>query len=70
MRIKKRLTLAIAAILAGGAYIFWPLDAVPDFLPLIGQVDDALVGVVTAGITLHQSLEVLKQVLHPGGQEV
>ncbi|MEH6549161.1 MAG: YkvA family protein [Pseudomonadales bacterium] len=35
--------LSITAIVIGLAYIFNPFDLVPDFIPLIGQLDDILV---------------------------
>ncbi|MBM4402052.1 MAG: DUF1232 domain-containing protein [Candidatus Cloacimonetes bacterium] len=37
---KKRIAIGIAALL----YVLWPVDMLPDFLPLAGQVDDAIVG--------------------------
>ena len=32
----------------GAAYVIWPLDFIPDFLPVIGQMDDLAV-FMTAG---------------------
>lgn len=34
---------AAAWAFAGLAYMFWPFDAVPDWVVLVGWVDDALV---------------------------
>ena len=33
---------------AAAAYLIWPLDIVPDLLPVVGQLDD--LGVVLAGV--------------------
>jgi uncharacterized membrane protein YkvA (DUF1232 family) len=30
-------------LLATGAYLAFPLDLIPDFIPVVGQLDDALV---------------------------
>jgi uncharacterized membrane protein YkvA (DUF1232 family) len=27
----------------GAAYVAWPLDFIPDFIPLVGYVDDAMI---------------------------
>jgi uncharacterized membrane protein YkvA (DUF1232 family) len=35
----RSIVLAVAAVL----YFVWPLDAIPDFIPVIGYVDDAFV---------------------------
>ena len=41
----------IASAVAGLAYVFSPIDLIPDFIPVIGVVDDALVmGLVLAAI--------------------
>ena len=32
----------------GGAYVLWPLDFIPDFIPVVGQMDDLAV-FMTAG---------------------
>lgn len=29
------------------AYLIWPADAVPDFIPILGQADDLLVGLAS-----------------------
>ena len=34
---------SIAAIVAGFLYVLNPLDLIPDFIPLVGQIDDAAV---------------------------
>lgn len=33
---------------AAAAYLIWPLDIVPDLLPVVGQLDD--LGVILAGV--------------------
>lgn len=35
----------IAVLFAMGIYVLSPIDALPDFIPLVGQIDDALVGI-------------------------
>ena len=42
--------LAKALLVASLAYVVWPLDIIPDFLPVIGEVDD--VGIVLSGLWL------------------
>ena len=41
----------VASAVAGLAYVLSPIDLIPDFIPVIGLVDDALViGLVLAAI--------------------
>jgi uncharacterized membrane protein YkvA (DUF1232 family) len=42
--------LAKALLVATLAYVVWPLDIIPDFLPVIGEMDD--LGIVIAGLWL------------------
>lgn len=51
-RISITLKLALPAVMA--AYIFLPVDLLPDFLPLAGQLDD--LAVVAIGIKLFLDL--------------
>lgn len=42
--------LAKALLVATLAYVVWPLDIIPDFLPVIGEMDD--LGIAIAGLWL------------------
>jgi uncharacterized membrane protein YkvA (DUF1232 family) len=42
--------VAKAVLLLTLAYVIWPADIVPDFVPLLGEVDD--LGVVLSGLWL------------------
>ena len=42
--------LAKALLVATLAYVVWPVDFVPDFIPLVGEVDD--LAVVLSGLWL------------------
>lgn len=46
----------IALITAAVAYVIWPLDAVPDYIPIFGLLDDAgVVGYISK--KFHDSME-------------
>ena len=51
---KKRLRRKIFWMIAMGLLVLSPIDALPDFVPLIGQIDDILyiAGVVTEALLL------------------
>ena len=42
--------LAKALLVVTLAYVVWPLDIIPDVLPIVGEVDD--IGVVLSGLWL------------------
>jgi uncharacterized membrane protein YkvA (DUF1232 family) len=55
-------SLAKALLVVTLAYVIWPFDFVPDYIPLIGEIDD--VGLVLGGLWLFVRLcppEVVRQ---------
>ncbi|OIO05486.1 MAG: hypothetical protein AUJ52_13735 [Elusimicrobia bacterium CG1_02_63_36] len=52
---------AILWLLAGLVYLLWPYDLVPDFLVLVGWIDDLLI----AGFTALMAWKTLKKSLKP-----
>lgn len=53
---------AIIFIIAGLVYCIWPLDLVPDFLGVVGWVDDILV----LGLTIYMAAGSLRQRVNQG----
>jgi uncharacterized membrane protein YkvA (DUF1232 family) len=47
--VPRRLTVVLAA---ATAYLLFPIDLVPDFLPVVGHLDDALVAVLALRMAL------------------
>ena len=37
---------ARSALVAGGAYVISPIDLIPGFIPMLGQLDDLLVALL------------------------
>ena len=35
--------IAIIAVLIAIAYLIWPIDLIPDFIPIIGWIDDLII---------------------------
>lgn len=46
---------ARSALVAGGAYVISPIDLIPGFIPVLGQLDDLLVGLSGLRFALAQS---------------
>jgi uncharacterized membrane protein YkvA (DUF1232 family) len=38
-----RRLIALIILLLAIAYVIWPIDLIPDFIPIIGWIDDILV---------------------------
>jgi uncharacterized membrane protein YkvA (DUF1232 family) len=52
----ERVPLHVRAVLPGLLiYLALPLDIVPDFIPVLGQVDDIVVAIVCIGVLLRYS---------------
>lgn len=63
---KKRLMagMAVFAWLAQAAYVVFPIDLLPDFIPLIGWIDD-LVALVGLGVTTVWAFKVVREARFP-----
>lgn len=48
-------------LIAGFLYMVWPFDIVPDFLVLVGWVDDLLI----AGLAVYMALRSLRKKIEP-----
>ena len=46
---------ARSALVAGGAYVISPIDLIPGFIPVLGQLDDLLVALLGLRFALAQS---------------
>ena len=46
---------ARSALVAGGAYVISPIDLIPGFIPVLGQLDDLLVALLGLRFALSQS---------------
>ena len=46
---------ARSALIAGGAYVISPIDLIPGFIPVLGQLDDLLVALLGLRFALAQS---------------
>ncbi len=53
---RRRLTLAVLGLL----YIVWPVDLIPDLIPLLGLGDDTLVAAWIAGAVLGETERFLR----------
>jgi uncharacterized membrane protein YkvA (DUF1232 family) len=62
-RVPRRWKLALAAL---AAYLAFPLDLVPDFIPVAGQLDDAiLVALVLRGLVRATGPDLLRELAPP-----
>ncbi len=62
-RIPRRVTVAVALVVA---YLVSPLDLVPDFIPVVGQLDDAVVVLVAMRFVSRSVDRRLLEELWPG----
>jgi uncharacterized membrane protein YkvA (DUF1232 family) len=59
---------ARSALVAGGAYVISPIDLIPGFIPVLGQLDDLLVALLGLRFALSQcSVEVREEHLERAG---
>lgn len=41
-----KIIITALIVLAAIAYVLWPLDILPDFIPIIGWIDDLIAGAI------------------------
>jgi len=64
-RVPRRAKLALALLVA---YLVTPIDLVPDFIPVAGQLDDAILVALALGYVVRTSGRETVEELWPGGE--
>jgi uncharacterized membrane protein YkvA (DUF1232 family) len=64
-RVPRRAKLALAGLLV---YLAVPFDLVPDFIPVAGQLDDALLVAATTAYLVHRAGRDVVEELWPGSE--
>jgi uncharacterized membrane protein YkvA (DUF1232 family) len=62
-RVPRSRKVALAALVA---YLVFPIDLIPDFIPVAGQLDDAILVVLTLQFVLKATNEAVIRELWPG----
>ena len=62
-RVARRAKVALGLMLA---YLAMPFDLVPDFIPVVGQLDDVVLVLAVVGYVVHVSGEEVVRELWPG----
>jgi uncharacterized membrane protein YkvA (DUF1232 family) len=62
-RVPRRAKLALVLLVA---YLAMPFDLVPDFIPVAGQLDDAILVAVTIAYVVRTSSRIVVEELWPG----
>jgi uncharacterized membrane protein YkvA (DUF1232 family) len=64
-RVPRRAKAALALLLV---YLLLPFDLVPDFIPVVGQVDDAILAAVVLAYVARSTGRELVEELWPGSE--
>jgi uncharacterized membrane protein YkvA (DUF1232 family) len=65
-RVPRRAKLALALVLP---YLASPIDLIPDFIPVLGQLDDALIVLAVFGYVARRAGRDVVAELWPGSEE-
>ena len=66
--IDKRVPLKIKALpLLAVAYLLLPLDIIPDFIPIIGWLDDIIILLISIGVLLINGIPILQNNIDANG---
>ena len=64
-RVPRRVKIALSLLIS---YLALPFDLVPDFIPVAGQLDDAILVAATIAYVAHHTGSALIQELWPGSE--